>query len=413
MNQDTIVLPRNAGGNTYNPYTGEPCSEAEAERLIREATPTAEEQAQLEEAYNTFYGTTKGRRVEFDTLTDVPLIPQEFVIDPFLPLGTLTVYGGYGGVKKTMFLLWQAAALTMGMAEGKFKGEPVNVVYIGREDSRSVLKFRALAAGVDLKRFHCPRLMDDSTGNDVEQGLVLPDDMSVLEDYVDYTHAKLLIIDPIESVIAGKLNDLRTVRKALDPLEEFAQRRNIAVLMIGHFSTSGRLTGSEGFRDIVRSKLDFAEDKDAGDIVVQLDKSQYSACAGKAWSFTVETVPVPDCNGVPRDTPRVRPSSFMPTDRSVTELLARELNKFRQSESKSVNAEVTEWLTDVLADGPLPASEVLKAGAEQGFSNKAINNARNRAKNPKIIAFPDPEHTGRGRSMIWKLDSTKIGSEND
>lgn len=103
--------------------------------------------------------------------------------------------------------------------------------------------------------------------------------------------------------------------------------------------------------------------------------------------------------------PYVNPVTFMETERTATELLARQLNRFK-SERKSAAAECAEWLTDLLADGEMPAADVLRKGAEAGFSEKAIQNAKNRARNPRIIATPDPNHTGRGRSMLWKLDDT-------
>lgn len=393
-------IPRTAGNQPFNPDTGAIISEAEAQQRASEGM-TADE---LEAMYGE-QDMPRGRRVELVNLGDVDVEPQQWLARPFIPVGTLTIYAGYGGVGKTLFALSQIAQLTTGNSNGDFAGTPVDVLYIGREDGLGPLKAHAMAAGIDLKRFLPIVVHDTVNGRDVERGFRLPDDLDELETYARCRDVKLVVIDPPEACIDGKLNDMRTVRRALDPLAAFAERCDVAVLLIGHMSTSGRLTGSEGFRDIVRSKVDFAKDPDAGDVVIELEKSQYSSQTGKCWSYRIDTVNVRNKFGDLQPEPYVNPVTFMETERTATELLARQLNRFK-SERKSAAAECAEWLTDLLADGEMPAADVLRKGAEAGFSEKAIQNAKNRARNPRIIATPDPNHTGRGRSMLWKLDDT-------
>lgn len=347
----------------------------------------------------------KGRHAELESLEDIDVVPQQWLLPPFLPVGTLTVYAGYGGTGKTLFALWQCAKLTTGLSDGDFRDEPVDVIYIGREDGPAALKAHAVAAGIDLKHFHVLRTYDDTTGHDVEQSFRLPDDLDVLEDKVHASGAKLVIIDPPESCIDGKLNDMRTVRRALDPLAEFSSRLNVGVLLIGHMSTSGRLTGSEGFRDIVRSKVDFARDEDAGDVVATLEKSQYSDKAGHSWAFKIATAEVLNKYGAAQLEPRVDPPTWQPTERKSADLIAAKLWRGRRDGTRSVTAEATDWLTELLAGGPMLAADVLKAGAEHGFTNKDVQNAQRRARDPRILSTPDPNHTGRGRAMLWSLEN--------
>lgn len=390
-----------AGGHAYDVDTGERIEEGMA---INGSNLTPEQIAFIENECAKIDG-AQGRHVELESLEDVDIVPQQWLLPPFLPVGSLTVYAGYGGTGKTLFALWQCSQLTMGLSDGDWRDEPVDVIYIGREDGPAALKAHAVAAGIDLRRFHVLRTYDDATGHDVEQSFRLPDDLDVLEDTVRASGAKLVIIDPPESCIDGKLNDMRTVRRALDPLAEFASRLNVGVLLIGHMSTSGRLTGSEGFRDIVRSKVDFARDEDAGDVVATLEKSQYSDKAGHSWAFKIATAEVRNKFGAIQLEPRVDPPTWQPTERKAADLIAAKLWRGRRDDGRSKTAEVADWLVELLENGPMLAADVLKAGAEHGFDENDVQNARRRARDPRILTAPDPNHTGRGRAMLWSLEN--------
>lgn len=390
-----------AGGHAYDVDTGERIEEGVA---INGGNLTPEQIAFIENECAKIDG-AKGRHIELESLEDVEIVPRKWLLPSFLPVGYVTIYAGYGGTGKTLFALWQCAQLTTGLSDGDFRDEPVDVIYIGREDGPAALKAHAVAAGIDLRRFHVLRTYDDATGHDVEQSFRLPDDLDVLEDAVRASGAKLVIIDPPESCIEGKLNDMRTARRALDPLAEFATRLDVCVLLIGHMSTSGRLTGSEGFRDIVRSKVDFARDEDAGDVVATLEKSQYTGDEGKSWAFKIATAEVFNKYGAPQLEPRVDPPTWQPTDRKARELIDKKLWRGRRDDTRSKTAEAAEWLVELLANGPMLAADVLKAGAEHGFTNKDVQNAQRRARDPRILSTPDPNHTGRGRAMLWSLEN--------
>lgn len=389
-----------AGGHAYDVDTGERIEEGMA---INGSNLSDAQRAFIENECAKIDG-AKGRHIELESLEDVEIVPRKWLLPSFLPVGYVTIYAGYGGTGKTLFALWQCAQLTTGLSDGDWRDEPVDVIYIGREDGPAALKAHAVAAGIDLKHFHVLRTYDDATGHDVEQSFRLPDDLDVLEDAVRDSGAKLIIIDPPESCIEGKLNDMRTARRALDPLAEFATRLDVCVLLIGHMSTSGRLTGSEGFRDIVRSKVDFARDEDAGDVVATLEKSQYTGNEGKSWAFKIATAEVRNKFGAIQLEPRVDPPTWQPTERKAVDLINAKLWRGRRDGTRSKTAEVADWLTELLANGPMLAADVLKAGAEHGFTNKDVQNAQRRARDPRILSTPDPNHTGRGRAMLWSLD---------
>ncbi len=401
-------VPHTAGGHAYDVDTGERIEEGMA---INGSNLSDAQRAFIEKECAKIDG-AKGRHIELESLEDVEIVPRKWLLPSFLPVGYVTIYAGYGGTGKTLFALWQCAQLTTGLSDGDWRDEPVDVIYIGREDGPAALKAHAVAAGIDLKHFHVLRTYDDATGHDVEQSFRLPDDLDVLEDAVRDSGAKLIIIDPPESCIEGKLNDMRTARRALDPLAEFATRLDVCVLLIGHMSTSGRLTGSEGFRDIVRSKVDFARDEDAGDVVATLEKSQYTGNEGKSWAFKIATAEVLNKYGAAQLEPRVDPPTWQPTERKAVDLINAKLWRGRRDGTRSKTAEVADWLVELLENGPMLAADVLKAGAEHGFTNKDVQNAQRRARDPRILSTPDPNHTGRGRAMLWSLENQEnLGTE--
>ena len=90
-----------------------------------------------------------------------PLLPDEFVfahdLDPevqdwlwyqIIPAGALTIVAGAPGVSKSSLLIHVAAELTKGNLDGDLRGQPLNVLYMSREDSaEKSLVPKLMAAG--------------------------------------------------------------------------------------------------------------------------------------------------------------------------------------------------------------------------------------------------------------------------
>lgn len=176
----------------------------------------------------------------------------EYLIEPYLPLGMLTVLGGVSGVGKTWLALYWAAQVSRSFATD----EEGAVYYFTQEnDPCIVLQPRLQALGAELSRVAIQKFTTDSPT------LTLDDERLELAAHV--IPPRLVIFDPIQSYLGAgvEMNKANEVRPILDWLGRFAQRYNCAVVLVSHMAKPGannsdaldRLLGSSDFRNAARS----------------------------------------------------------------------------------------------------------------------------------------------------------------
>ena len=227
----------------------------------------------------------------------------EYLFEPYLPRGMISILGGVSGAGKTSLALDICARLTnplslaplasspegrafgspckahrnakasplgRGGTEGDGEGEPADgirpctVIYLTAEnDPNKVLRPRAEAMGADLQRLYFQEGASYSMGD---------------EDLFDLCRAirpGLLVFDPIQSYLGQgvQMNRAEQVRPLLDSLSALAKELNMAVLLISHMSKPGpgvcsaldRLLGSSDFRNAARSILIVGRDPENPD----------------------------------------------------------------------------------------------------------------------------------------------------
>jgi hypothetical protein len=140
-------------------------------------------------------------------------------------------------------------------------------MYVTLEDHlASVVRPRLEAAGADLERVQLIGVEVDE-----HDGLItLPGDLKEIEEGTERLGARLLVIDPFVATLDGSVDSHRdqSVRRALAPLAQFAERTNMAALGVMHMSkTQGtellnRVAGSVAFGAAPRSVFAFAHDPD-------------------------------------------------------------------------------------------------------------------------------------------------------
>ena len=177
---------------------------------------------------------------------------------PYIPYGKLTIVQGDPGEGKTTFALNLAAKLSLGKnfendneSENR---EPISVIYQTAEDGLAdTVKPRLEAAGADCSKI---LVIDES-----EKSLSMKDER--IEQTLEQTHAKLLILDPIQAYLGdnvdmNRANETRNVTKKIAAL---AERTGCAIILIGHMNKGGgqkaayRGIGSIDFFAIARSVL--------------------------------------------------------------------------------------------------------------------------------------------------------------
>jgi len=208
-----------------------------------------------------------GRRLVTTPLSNIKMKNALWLYDKRIPVGAISLIAGREGIGKSTILTDLLAKITQGTLPGVYKGTPHSVGIIAAEDDyEAVIAPRFYAAGADLSRVHRVEVEEDGMADTVS----VPIDLVKLEEWCAETDVVALDLDPAMSVISGKLDTHidREVRKALDPLQRFCHRSNIAAIGLIHVNksaTTDALTavmGSKAFVAVPRSVLFCMNDPD-------------------------------------------------------------------------------------------------------------------------------------------------------
>ena len=288
------------------------------------------------------------------------------------PLGGLIVLAGPPGLGKSTLTLLLAAQVSLGTLEGDLLGDPSAALILTLEDHHAmVVRPRLQAAGADLSAVYLLSTADPDS-------ITLPDDLEAIEELIQETGARLLVIDPVVATLSGDLDSHRDhqVRRMLAPLAQLAERHSLAVIVVMHFSkrrTSdllSRLGGSVGFGGAARSVIAFVrepddEDEDRSERVIVHAKSNWGRKAGSlaARIETAEFSHRDECI----ETSRLEitgSSDITPADLAT------------DSVERSETEDTAEFLRDLLADGDWHERKQIDAEARRrGIARRTLNRA--------------------------------------
>ena len=289
-----------------------------------------------------------------------------------IPLGSITLLVGPAGLGKTTF----ACALAAKGTRGDLDGPAADVIFVSAEDAEAhTLVPRFTVAGADLDRVHFMKILEP---DGFEAGLTLPEDTTKLQAAVEKTGAKLIILDPVVGHLSGNIDSHKdhSVRRALAPLAALAESTGAAILGIGHLNKSSstdvltRLGGSIGFGAAARSVLLLGEDPKAPEgsperLLIH-GKSNLSPLAVPV-RLKIETRPFVTTEGKDTETSGIE---WMGEDLAAT---ATKVLAGRQEPTKMEVA--TDFLREVLANGPLPRDEVRALAAEEEITPATLQRA--------------------------------------
>ncbi len=319
---------------------------------------------------------------------------QRFLWDKRIPTGAVTLFAGRGGVGKSTFAIWLAVEAQHGRLEGDLRGEPATVLWISVEDHwETQMKPRLQAAGADMDRIYKVAIrheVDRETGERVPQ---LPEDAPAILDAIETTGAKLIVLDPITSTIAGDDHKRDVVRRVLDPLAKIAGETDAVVLGIMHFNKGGgvasdKLSGSHAYRDAARAVMVFALDDETGHVVMTQDKGNYADFGDMSIAYRLLDTPVELDDGEVAHVAKVH--MIGETSMSVGQII----NRVPASD------EVVQWITDYMlsSGGPVPAKEAEADGREAGYSRDQLKRARKRCR-PRI----ESKKVGMPGLWMWQF----------
>jgi len=227
-------------------------------------------------------------RVNLVQGSSVKMRPITWLIDQWLPVGKLTLLAGAGGTGKTTFSLGIASAITCGglFPNGqRYLGKSNVIMWSSEDDKEDVLAPRLAAMGADLGRVF---FLDDASEDGVKRNFDASKDLGALKSAIDHIGSvALIIIDPIMGLVDGNSDKANDVRKSLNPLVDFCEAQQCAIIGISHFGKGGagkdpteRILGSQAFTALPRMVWATVIDKDSGDRLLTRTKSNISRTDG-------------------------------------------------------------------------------------------------------------------------------------
>lgn len=251
------------------------------------------------------------------------------------------------------------------------------LIWSGEDNPNDTLVPRLMASDADLSKVHFVentinqfdiRNFDPATDmQPLMMAAALIDDLA------------LLIIDPIVNAVAGDSHKNGEVRRSLQPVVDFGEKLNCAVLGITHFSKGGqgkdpleRVTGSLAFGALARVVLATAKIYDGNNIkrIVCRAKSNIGLDGG-GFSYSLEQKEVK--SGIF--------TSYAiwdePLEGSARELLAEPEHYGNGGENaKSVVEEAKDFLMKVLQDNEMAQKDIEVEAKGAGLSNASLRRAK-------------------------------------
>lgn len=296
------------------------------------------------------------------------------------PLGSFLLVAGEPGAGKGVATCYLLAQLTRGQAPGDLEGQPVNILWVGFEDSwPEVVLPRLVAAGADVERLFNLRVATAG------QYLDLTRDEQALAELVTEHGVRVIAFEAVVDHL-GSTDDHknREVRQALAPMVELAREQQLLVIGTTHLnkSTTGsyrhRVAGSGGYLAVARVGLLVHPHPDDPDLrVVALGKGNLGRIPA-SMVFAIDSVDIP--NPINDEIANVGvvaadPEPYFDRSLTVDEVLAGP-----KPDHGSLEDDVVGFLEEFLADGPRRATEVYEAGAERRLGETALKRHKAKAK---------------------------------
>lgn len=309
------------------------------------------------------------------SMRDIQSERVQFLWEPYIPRGKISIVQGDPGDGKTTLMLAVAAAVTTGAALPGNGGMtvPAGVIFQTAEDGLAdTIKPRLEQLGADCSRVH---VIDEA-----EAALSLSDER--IERAIREVDAWLFILDPLQAYLGGAdMHSVGGVRPLMKSLGAVAERTGCAVVVIGHLNKKGgraqyRGLGSIDIYAAARSVLTVGK--------IDVDENMRALVHGKS-------------NLAPPGTPLafgLDAGGFTwlgEYEITLEELLS---GRGRQVRTESQFARARLLLETELAAHPAAAADVMQRAEEQGISAKTLNRAK---------AALDVVSTKRGGRWFWEL----------
>jgi RecA-family ATPase len=313
-----------------------------------------------------------------------------------IPFGKVAILEGDPERAKSVLTIDLASRVSTGspMPGETGQRDPAGVVIVCAEDDLAdTIIPRLLAHGADLSRIASIPLARDEHGH--LRPLSLPEDQDRLELAMRKVDAKLLIIDPITAYLSETINSNNdaSVRRALTPLADLAQRTGCAILLVRHLNKSGDLKakyrggGSIAFTGSARAVLVVDEHPEQPGLMVLARVKNNLAKPTPSIGYRIVEDELYEC-------PLIVWQGVVHID---ADTLLRGQDSRRDAEARE---EAEELLRDLLSDGPAPVAEAKKLLTGAGISDSTIKRAKKRLR---IASVRERDEQGKTTGWSWRL----------
>jgi archaellum biogenesis ATPase FlaH len=307
-------------------------------------------------------------------LSDVQAVPVNWLWQGRVAFGKLTLVVGDPGLGKSLAALDMAARFTRGgtWPDGeRIKGHGHVLLLSAEDDLADTVRPRLDAADAVVQRVHALRAVHDTRGIDdaSDRPFNLENDLELLRDAIESTHARFVIIDPLSAYFGTGRDSYKDneVRAVLHPLTLLAEQTRVAIVAVMHLkkSTEGRalmrVLGSVGFVAAARGGLAVA--KDPHDENRRLVMTLKNNLAAHAATLALTIADGPRVSWDPR-----------PVDGVNIEDV---LGAATKSGDASARAAAGAFLREALADGrEHPSTPLIKLANNDGISRATLFRAK-------------------------------------
>ncbi|MGD2109736.1 MAG: AAA family ATPase [Phycisphaerae bacterium] len=306
------------------------------------------------------------------------------------PYGKLSLIVGDPGLGKSFLTLDIAARLSCGTPWPDLRDariETTNTVILSAEDDPAdTIRPRLDAAEADVTRIHVVEAVQRNEDGD-RAYFNLDLDLKPLEDCIVATNARLVVIDPVSAYLGDRDSHSNAdIRGLLAPLSDLAARRRCAVVAVTHMNKSGasralyRAMGSLAFTAAARIAWLVAKDNDN---------------PARRLLLPIKSNLIEDPSGIAFEIADGRVCWFPERiDLDADSVLA------VSTEDRTECAEAADWLTELLAVGPMPVNEIQQAAKADCHAWRTVERAK------KLLKIRSSrEGFGSGSRYVWQLPS--------
>lgn len=326
-----------------------------------------------------------------ECVADVEAREVEYLWDQRLPVAMLSGLEGNPGDGKTFIALEIAAQGSKGRQPySKTKCQPFSTLYMSYENITAITtKQRFAAMGGEQKKLF---VLNGARNPDGTERPITLADVGTIEAAIKKTHARLVIIDPLQSYMGANVDSHKAneTRPLLDALAKVAERLNVCILIIRHLakSSGGRSVhkglGSIDITGAMRSVMmvGTAPDEPQNRALVHT-KSNIGPLA-ESLRFSIEG--------------KGNAAKIVwrgPSELTAADLTAPDTGKRRETQI----GRAQKYLLTALADGPHPVTALVE-GSDGEFSLQVLNKAGKELGIRK-------SRKGESGAWVWGLPDSK------